>query len=272
MTPLPVVSETVRKHKEYLFPAVATYYQEPLALVRGEGMYVWDDRGDKYLDCFGGVLTVSVGHCHPDVSDAVARQVHTLQHTSTLYANAPQSDLAEKLAGDRAGPPQEVLLHQQRHRGRRHGHHRRQDVHRAARDRRPAPLLQRPVGHRPLRHRPRPLAPPARPGRRHRPRPRPLLLPLPVQDDLPRVRPGLRRRHRGGHPDHDHRRDRRLHGRDDPGRRRLHRPAARLLRARRRDRPPARRPVHRRRGADRLGPNRATPGSASSTGTSSRTS
>ena len=51
-----VSSETVRKHKEFLFPAVATYYQEPLALVKGEGFHVWDDQGDKYLDCFGGVL------------------------------------------------------------------------------------------------------------------------------------------------------------------------------------------------------------------------
>jgi len=92
------VSETVRKHKEFLFPAVAMYYQEPLALVRGEGMYVWDDRGDRYLDCFGGVLTISVGHAHPKVTKAVVDQAQRLQHTSTLYANAPQSDLAEKLA------------------------------------------------------------------------------------------------------------------------------------------------------------------------------
>src|ERR1041384_4426842 len=90
-------SEIVRKHKEFLFPAVATYYQEPLALVRGEGEYVWDDQGNKYLDCFGGVLTVSVGHANPMVTDAVVEQTHTLQHTSTLYANKPQSDLAEKL-------------------------------------------------------------------------------------------------------------------------------------------------------------------------------
>ena len=55
-------SETVRKHREFLFPAVATYYEEPLALVRGDGPYVWDDAGNRYLDCFGGVLTVSVGH------------------------------------------------------------------------------------------------------------------------------------------------------------------------------------------------------------------
>src|ERR687887_234211 len=90
-------SETVRKHKEFLFPAVAMYYQEPLALVRGEGQYVWDDAGNKYLDCFGGVLTVSVGHNNPKVTEAIIEQVKTIQHTSTLYANKPQSDLAEKL-------------------------------------------------------------------------------------------------------------------------------------------------------------------------------
>src|SRR5918911_1223457 len=64
-------SETIRKHREFLFPAVATYYQEPLALVRGEGMYVWDDAGNRYLDCFGGVLTVSVGHANPKVNEGI---------------------------------------------------------------------------------------------------------------------------------------------------------------------------------------------------------
>ena len=91
-------SESVRKHKEFLFPAVAMYYKEPLALVRGEGFHVWDDQDNKYLDCFGGVLTVSVGHNNPRVTDAIIKQVQSIQHTSTLYANKPQSDLAEKLA------------------------------------------------------------------------------------------------------------------------------------------------------------------------------
>ncbi|HEY1402972.1 MAG TPA: aspartate aminotransferase family protein, partial [Pyrinomonadaceae bacterium] len=90
-------SDIVRKHREFLFPAVATYYQEPVALVRGEGQYVWDDRGTRYLDCFGGVLTVSVGHANPQVNNAIIEQVKTLSHTSTLYANRPQGDLAEKL-------------------------------------------------------------------------------------------------------------------------------------------------------------------------------
>ncbi|MEO8073867.1 MAG: aspartate aminotransferase family protein [Acidobacteriota bacterium] len=92
------VSEAVRKHKEFLFPAVATYYQEPVALVRGEGKYVWDDAGNKYLDAFGGVLTVSVGHANPKVNAAVIEQINKISHTSALYANENQSNLAEKLA------------------------------------------------------------------------------------------------------------------------------------------------------------------------------
>jgi 4-aminobutyrate aminotransferase-like enzyme len=92
------MSEAVRKHKEYLFPAVSMYYQEPIELVKGEGNYVWDDTGKRYLDAFGGVLTVSVGHANPKVVNAVVEQVKTISHTSTLYANAEQSNLAEKLA------------------------------------------------------------------------------------------------------------------------------------------------------------------------------
>ena len=94
-TPL---SESIRKHREFLFPAVANYYEEPLALVKGSGEFVWDDQGNKYLDCFGGVLTVSVGHANPAVNEAIIEQVNSISHTSTLYANKPQSDLAEKLA------------------------------------------------------------------------------------------------------------------------------------------------------------------------------
>jgi 4-aminobutyrate aminotransferase-like enzyme len=93
----PTGSEIVEKHKEFLFPAVAMYYKEPIALVRGEGFHVWDDQGNRYLDCFGGVLTVSVGHANPKVNDAIIKQLQTITHSSTLYASKPQNDLAEKL-------------------------------------------------------------------------------------------------------------------------------------------------------------------------------
>ncbi|MEZ5345991.1 MAG: aspartate aminotransferase family protein [Pyrinomonadaceae bacterium] len=92
------LSEAIRKHKEFLFPAVANYYQEPIALVKGEGEYVWDDQGNRYLDAFGGVLTVSIGHANPKVNASIIDQVNSISHTSTLYANGPQGDLAEKLA------------------------------------------------------------------------------------------------------------------------------------------------------------------------------
>jgi alanine-glyoxylate transaminase/(R)-3-amino-2-methylpropionate-pyruvate transaminase len=91
-------SEAVRKHKEYLWPSIAMYYQEPIELTHGEGNYVWDHANKRYLDAFGGVLTVSIGHANPAVVNAIIEQVKKISHTSTLYANEQQSNLAEKLA------------------------------------------------------------------------------------------------------------------------------------------------------------------------------
>jgi 4-aminobutyrate aminotransferase-like enzyme len=90
--------EILEKQSKYVFPSVSTYYAEPLALERGEGQYVYGVDGQRYLDFFGGILTISVGHCHPKVTERVCGQVRTLQHTSTLYPNANMVNLAEKLA------------------------------------------------------------------------------------------------------------------------------------------------------------------------------
>lgn len=92
------MQKTVDDHREFLFPAVATYYREPIALTRGEGMYVWDEAGNRYLDGFGGVLTVSVGHANPRVVAEIVDQVKRLQHVSAVYPHKPQSDLAARLA------------------------------------------------------------------------------------------------------------------------------------------------------------------------------
>src|SRR5438105_847989 len=86
-----------RKQKELLFPNVGTYYQEPLVLESGKGMFVKDVDGKDYLDFFGGILTVSVGHCNPRVTEAVIEQQKKLVHVSTLYPTVPQIELAEKL-------------------------------------------------------------------------------------------------------------------------------------------------------------------------------
>jgi len=70
---------------ELLFPAVAHYYREPLTLVRGRGSWVVDSDGREYLDLFGGILTVSLGHAQPEVVEAIVAQAQALCHTSTLY-------------------------------------------------------------------------------------------------------------------------------------------------------------------------------------------
>jgi len=91
-------SEARSAHKEFLFPCVATYYEEPVVLVRGEGTHAMDAEGRDYLDFFGGILTVSVGHCHPDVVARVHEQMQTLGHTSTAYVTEGQLRVAQKLA------------------------------------------------------------------------------------------------------------------------------------------------------------------------------
>ena len=86
------------RHDRYLWDAVIRYYETPLPLARGRGHLLYDFDGNEYLDFFGGILTVSVGHCHPMVTRAIREQAETLVHTSTLYPTAPIVDLAEKIA------------------------------------------------------------------------------------------------------------------------------------------------------------------------------
>src|ERR1700747_736148 len=90
--------ETVRKHKEYLWPAVANYYAHTLVARHAFMQYLWDVEGNKYLDFFGGIVTIGVGHCNPKVTSKIKDQVDKLQHTSTLFPNEHMVALAEKLA------------------------------------------------------------------------------------------------------------------------------------------------------------------------------
>lgn len=91
-------AEIRKNHSEYLFPSVANYYKEPLVIDKAEGAYVTDPEGNKYLDFFGGILTVSIGHCNPKVNAKIKEQVDKLQHVSTLYATENIGLLAKKLA------------------------------------------------------------------------------------------------------------------------------------------------------------------------------
>src|SRR5437870_8151779 len=87
--------EIIDKHRKYLFSCVATYYDEPLVVDHAKDNYVYDIDGKEYLDFFGGILTVSVGHCNEKVTKAIDEQTHKLQHASTLYPNEPHVRLAE---------------------------------------------------------------------------------------------------------------------------------------------------------------------------------
>jgi alanine-glyoxylate transaminase / (R)-3-amino-2-methylpropionate-pyruvate transaminase len=93
------VTKSVRaKHKEYLFPATIQYYQEPIVVTEAKGLRVRDADGNEYLDFFGGILTVSVGHANEKVNAAIKAQVDRLSHISTLYPTLPVVELAERLA------------------------------------------------------------------------------------------------------------------------------------------------------------------------------
>ena len=89
--------EVAARQKELLFPCVATYYEEPIAFDRGEGARLWDVEGNEYLDFFGGILTVSLGHAEPRVTEAVVAQARKLVHTSALYPIPAQVAAAERL-------------------------------------------------------------------------------------------------------------------------------------------------------------------------------
>ncbi|WP_292460858.1 acetylornithine transaminase [Methanothermococcus sp.] len=74
-----------------------TYGRLPVVLVKGDGMYVEDINGKKYLDFLAGISVNNVGHCHPEVVETIKKQAETLMHTSNIYYIVPQVKLAKKL-------------------------------------------------------------------------------------------------------------------------------------------------------------------------------
>ncbi|MBA2665715.1 MAG: aspartate aminotransferase family protein [Trueperaceae bacterium] len=103
--------EVAERHREFIFPAVATYYgDEPLVVDRAKDQYVWDIEGKRYLDFFGGVLTVSVGHCNDEVTAAIHAQLDRVQHTTTLYVNEVMVKVAQKVAEKTPGRLQKCFF------------------------------------------------------------------------------------------------------------------------------------------------------------------
>jgi 4-aminobutyrate aminotransferase len=90
--------EILKKHKQYLFPSISTFYSDPLVTDHASMQHVWDVEGNKYLDFFGGIVTISVGHANPRVTGKIKTQIDKLQHASTAFPNEAIVALAEKIA------------------------------------------------------------------------------------------------------------------------------------------------------------------------------
>src|SRR5258707_13627517 len=108
--PLPPTSHTPAKYsgpsadqvlalrKQYLNPGLFLYYKKPIMIVEGSMQYVWDSTGKRYLDGLAGIVTISVGHCHPHIVAAANRQNEVLQHSTTIYLQPNIAYYAAQLA------------------------------------------------------------------------------------------------------------------------------------------------------------------------------
>lgn len=86
------------KKKRYMIPCTYHFYRDPPQIVRGQGVHIYDSSGKRYLDLYSGVSVHALGHCHPELVEAICEQVRTLQHATTIYLTEPIVNLAEHLA------------------------------------------------------------------------------------------------------------------------------------------------------------------------------
>lgn len=91
--------ELILAHKNYLFPATFHYFDQALVIDHAQDQFCYDADGNQYLDFFGGIVTVSVGHGNRQVNQAMRQQMDKLVHVSTCFATEPMVELAAKLAG-----------------------------------------------------------------------------------------------------------------------------------------------------------------------------
>ena len=246
-------AEILAEQRRHIFQCVKPLYDEPVAIAEGSGCWVRDYDGREYLDAFGGILTTSLGHCHPAVVAAVREQAARVGHLSTLYVNDRQIEAARALAtispGDlsrtfflNSGTEaiETALAAARLHTGRteiialRQAYHGRTSMAAAITAHAEWRVLPATAG-----------------GITHALSPYPYRAPFGPASDEELVEIYARdlieviETTTNGPPGC-------LHRRDHPGGGRVHRAAARLLPADGRDHPVVRRPLHRRRGAGRL--------------------
>ncbi len=95
----PSKAELLARRKAVLNQGIFLLYKDPFMPVEGKMQYLYDETGKRYLDCFGGICTVSVGHCHPEVNAALIAQAGLIQHAPTCYLHPAVVEFAETLAG-----------------------------------------------------------------------------------------------------------------------------------------------------------------------------
>ncbi|HEC16827.1 MAG TPA: aspartate aminotransferase family protein [Sedimenticola sp.] len=93
----PYVDQMLALKAQYLIPCVYHFYRNPMVLSRGEGAWLFDHSGKRYLDAYSGVGVVNCGHCNPEIIAATEAQLHQLHHTTTIYLTEPMLRLAEGL-------------------------------------------------------------------------------------------------------------------------------------------------------------------------------
>ena len=87
----------LRRH--YVHPSVFALYKEPIMIVDGYMQWLFDEKGTRYLDMIAGIVTVSCGHRHPKVIEAITEQLRHLQHATTIYLHPNLPRLAQRVAG-----------------------------------------------------------------------------------------------------------------------------------------------------------------------------
>jgi 4-aminobutyrate aminotransferase len=105
-----VNEDLLQRYRNSLPSFLNPYYADPITLDHGEGSWVYDEDGTRYLDFFGGVLTTMIGHNNPDVTSAVQAQAAKVMHTSSLYLSEPMIALAERIAALSGIPDARVFM------------------------------------------------------------------------------------------------------------------------------------------------------------------
>ncbi len=96
--------------KQHLNPVIFHYYRKPIMIVEGKAQWLFDETGRRYLDGFGGIATVGLGHCHPEVAEAARVQSGTISHTTSIYLNPELALYAKELAARMPGDLKRVYL------------------------------------------------------------------------------------------------------------------------------------------------------------------